>query len=134
VEPLRDIKIFEQPTKTRILQKYQFSFPWPLSERHCMIEVHSVPMNQAVSIVLKTPQEKYYLGKKIFEGNEGETWMRINVGCIFVEYLEENKTRLIIMTSCDPNIVRFYLELFTKLHFKFRHQACLIIYDGNSKI
>jgi hypothetical protein len=71
-----------------------------------MLEFYAVPMDKALMIVLKTPETDKYLGYNVPRAHRGETRMRVNIGCLYVEYVSEFQTKLTIMTSCDANIVR----------------------------
>lgn len=136
MESLKKVVIYEQPTKTRVLLKYIFDFPWPLSERHCFLEFYSVPMNKALMIINRSPVENNYLGRALPKVHRGETFMRVNLGCLLVEYLSENQTRLTIMNSCDANIVittQSFLPNFI-INFGTKHLLYYMMEEIRSKI
>ena len=55
---------------------------------------------------MKTPTEGY-LGEELPKPSKGEISMKVNLGCLYVESLSEESTRLIIVMSADGNIVIF---------------------------
>ena len=97
--------MYSDPSKTKKLLKYIFDFPWPIAERHCVLDFFARPRENSLLIVYYTPEYKKYFDFDIPEPAPGETRMRVNIGSIFVEYLNENQTKLTILTSADGNIV-----------------------------
>ena len=100
------MKIVSEPCKTRKLLSYLFDFPWPLSLRHCIIEYNAMPAENGVMAIMKTPIDTY-MGEKLPTPSKGEVCMKINFGWVFIQYLDEENTNLIVVMSVDGNIVNF---------------------------
>ena len=109
VKVLTKIDLLAEPTITRKLTKYHFWFPWPLSNRQCVLEFNAVPLisQKACLITMKSPESENYMRTKIppFEDNEVRMWIRI--GCLYAQMIDENSTLVKFMISADGNIVRY---------------------------
>ena len=67
-----------------------------------------MPIKKSVMVVMKTPSNNEYLGQDIIpKPQRGETRMRVIIGCINVEYVNESESKLTFLTSADGNIVIF---------------------------
>ena len=82
-----------------------FDFPWPLAARHCFLEFNAVPMDKAVVITMKSPVGNYLL-EDLPAIDRGATQMWVRAGCIYVEFVNENETRITFLISADGNIVK----------------------------
>ena len=107
VDILKQVDIYATPTITRKLTKYHFWFPWPVSDRHCILDFNAVPLpsRKATLITMKTPTSENYLNMKIPALAKDEVRMWVRVGCLYAEYVDVNKTRVIFMINSDMNIV-----------------------------
>lgn len=106
---LKQVDVYHSPTMTRKLVKYLFWFPWPVSDRHCVMEFNALPLVQrrALIVTMKSPTSENYLNFKIPALRDGETRMWVRVGCLYAEYIDENRSKVVFMINSDMNIVRF---------------------------
>ena len=101
------IEVLAEPTITRKLTKFHFWFPWPLSNRQCVIEFSAfpIPREKACMILMRTPESENYLGHEVPPFAEGEVKMWVRAGCLYAQVVDENTTRIMFLVSADLNIV-----------------------------
>lgn len=102
------IEVLAEPTVTRKLAKFHFWFPWPCSNRQCVIEFSAfpIPREKACMILMRTPESENYLGNKVPPFAEGEVKMWVRVGCLYAQVIDENTTRIMFLVSADLNSVK----------------------------
>jgi hypothetical protein len=130
------VQVYSEPTKTRKLLKYLFEFPWPLSDRHLVLEFYAVPMQNCVMIAMKTPTSEKFLDENVPQPQPGETRIQVNLGCIFVEHISETESKLTIMMSANANVVIFpqsFLPQFL-INFGTKHIMYYIMETVKEKI
>ena len=132
---MKEVHIISEPSKTRKLVKYLFDFPWPLAARHCFLEFNAVPVEKGVVITMKTPVGKY-LQEDLPALERGATQMWVRVGCIHVEFVNENETRIIFLISADGNIVRNIQRFLPNflLNFGTKHIMFYMMEEFRNKI
>ena len=120
VDALKSCEIFSSPTMTRKLVKYHFWFPWPVSDRHCVIEFNAVPLPErhACMVTMRSPSSENYMNIKIPQLNEGETRMWVRTGCLYIEFIDPEHTRVTYVVNCDLNIALLPMVL---INFGTKH-------------
>jgi hypothetical protein len=120
VDALKGCEILASPTMTRKLVKYHFWFPWPVSDRHCIVEFNALPLpdRHACMVTMKTPSSENYMNMKIPALNEGETRMWVRTGCLYIEYIDPVRTRVTYVVTCDLNIALLPMVL---INFGTKH-------------
>ena len=108
VSVVTKIDILSEPTITRKLTKFHYWFPWPLSNRQCLIEFNAFPIisQKGCMIMMRTPESENYMGKKTPPFEPGEVKMWVRIGCLYAQIVDENTTKVTFMVSADGNIVR----------------------------
>lgn len=93
----------------RKLIKNHYWFPWPVSDRHCVLEFNAIPVphRRASIITMRTPTSENYLNFKIPPLKDGQVRMWVRVGCLYAQYVDTDKTKVIFMVNSDMNIVKF---------------------------
>ncbi|CAG9311953.1 unnamed protein product [Blepharisma stoltei] len=106
VQVLNGVEIIAEPTNSRKLGFYNFWFPWPLSDRQCVLEFSAYPVRseQGVLIMMKTPETSKYLGAEIPAAAEGLARMNIPIGGVFVQYISPILTKVVIVVQANGNI------------------------------
>ena len=107
MDALKDISIIHEASTLRKLAKYHFHFPWPGSDRHCMIEFtgHRLIQKQGIMISMISPSKNTYFNTPVPEPAHNETRMRMNLGCLYAEKITNNQCKIIFCVSADINIV-----------------------------
>ena len=90
------------------LTKYHFWFPWPLSDRQCLLAFNAIPMpeRRAMIITMKTPDTNTFFDEAIPAPTPGEVRMKMNLGCLYAEAVNQSQSKIIFVVSADGNIVR----------------------------
>ena len=86
---------------------------------------------------MKTPSNNEYLGQDIIpKPQRGETRMRVIIGCINVEYVNESESKLTFLTSADGNIVIFIQRFLPQflINFGTKHIMYYIMQELRTKI
>ncbi|OMJ86739.1 hypothetical protein SteCoe_11675 [Stentor coeruleus] len=133
VDVLKQVDVYHSPTMTRKLVKYLFWFPWPVSDRHCVMEFNALPLVQrrALIVTMKSPTSENYLNFKIPALRDGETRMWVRVGCLYAEYVDENRTKVVFMINSDMNIAILPLVL---INFGAKHIMYYVMDKLRNKI
>jgi hypothetical protein len=109
VSVLKRVVVIAEPTITRKLARFHFWFPWPMSDRQCIIEFNALPIPEknACMITMRTPLSENYLDRKIPQFDDGEVQMSVRTGCLYAQSLDENTTKIVFVVNADGNIVKF---------------------------
>jgi len=103
VSSIKSTQVLLQPTLFRKVLRQHFSFPWPISDRECILEFFGVPdyHKGSVMILMKSCQGAYM--EDSF--SQRLTPLRVPLGCIYVEFLGPQSTRVVICVHANPDIV-----------------------------
>mmetsp|Transcript_25239 Transcript_25239/g.24853 ORF Transcript_25239/g.24853 Transcript_25239/m.24853 type:complete len:194 (+) Transcript_25239:269-850(+) len=106
VQVLNGVETIAEPTNSRKLGFYNFWFPWPLSDRQCVLEFSTYPVKseQGILIMMKTPENSKYLNIDIPGPLEGLVRMNIPIGGVFVQYISPMLTKVVIVVQANGNI------------------------------
>jgi hypothetical protein len=108
VDVLKEVEMVYELSLLKKLTKYHFWFPWPLSDRQCLIAFSAFPLldRKALMITMRTPQEGgLYYNREIPEAKNGEVRMKINLGCLYAESVGDGMCKIVFVVSADGNIV-----------------------------
>jgi hypothetical protein len=87
--------------KYKFLCSYEFKFPWPISGRDMISYGSGVDMleeDQSVLVVIKTPDLEN------FKLNEDNVHIMCNYAGIYIKYISENETKIILIANVDPKL------------------------------
>lgn len=86
--------------------KYDFWFPWPLSNRECLLEFSAfpVPEDQSMLIIMRTPNDSY-LNTLLPASQNGSIRMSIPIGCILVKYISPYLTKISILVQANASTI-----------------------------
>jgi len=92
------------PCKFKKLMRYHFWFPWPLTNRECLLDFAAYPVTekQAMLILMKSPEE--YLGLDMPLPDANSVRMEVDIGGIFVQWMDVNITRVQILVKANAKI------------------------------
>jgi hypothetical protein len=102
------VNLLESPARFKKLMKYSFWFPWPLTNRECLLDFSAYPVaeEQAMLITMKTPAEEY-LGNALPLPTADVVRMEVNVGCILVQWVAPSSTKVEILVQANAKIGSF---------------------------
>jgi len=106
VDVLKEVHVLAEPTQTRKFALYNFWFPWPLSDRECMLEFVAIPVaaEKAACIVMRTPKSNSYMNSEIPPVADGKKRMTMNIGCLYAQSLSPTQSRIVFIAQVNPNI------------------------------
>ncbi|CAG9319875.1 unnamed protein product [Blepharisma stoltei] len=106
VDVLKQVTVFESPSRTRKFARYNFWFPWPLSDRECMLEFAAFPIvsEKAICIVMRSPKSDNYMNFDIPPPAEGKKRMFMNIGCLYAQVISPTQTKIIFIAQANANI------------------------------
>ena len=107
IHALSSVEVLSAPARFKKLMKYTFWFPWPLSNRECFLEFsgYPVPDDQAMLIVMRSPQQKY-MGLQIPAAGEEVQRMSVPLGCIYVQYISPSVTKVCILVQANATCIQ----------------------------
>lgn len=107
---MSQVQILAAPAKFKKLMKYQFWFPWPLTSRECLLEFSAYPVaeKQGMLIIMRTPYDKY-LNFELPPENLETVRMSIPIGCLFVQYISKDITKVSILVQANASLISYTL-------------------------
>ena len=95
-------KILRKDSKYKFLCKYEFQFPWPISNRDMISYGYGVDMleeDKSVLVVIKTPTNGI---SDLLDDNN--IHINCNFSGIHIQYISENETKIILIANVDPKL------------------------------
>lgn len=85
--------------------KYNFWFPWPLTNRECFLDfsAYPVPEEQSIMILMRSPVEKY-MGLDIPQTVPNIDRMIVPMGCLLIKSILPSLTEVTIMVQANSNV------------------------------
>eukprot|EP00361_Fabrea_salina_P007136 CAMPEP_0202440484 /NCGR_PEP_ID=MMETSP1345-20130828/36722_1 /ASSEMBLY_ACC=CAM_ASM_000843 /TAXON_ID=342563 /ORGANISM="Fabrea Fabrea salina" /LENGTH=232 /DNA_ID=CAMNT_0049055085 /DNA_START=764 /DNA_END=1460 /DNA_ORIENTATION=+ len=105
VSSIRGSEVLLQPSRFRKLLRYHFSFPWPVSDRECILEFCGIPIHDeaAVIILMKNAKGEKYLGTELPSRRE-MTQLIVPMGCLYLQILSPQRTKVVFCVNASANI------------------------------
>jgi hypothetical protein len=99
---LSQVNILASPARFKKLLQFNFWFPWPLSNRECILEFSGYPVaeEQGIIIMMRSPKNKY-MNQELPEIPEGSIRMSVPIGCLFVQYISSEYTKVSILVQAN---------------------------------
>lgn len=85
--------------------KYNFWFPWPLTNRECFLDFSAYPVaeEQSIMILMRSPVDKY-MNFDIPQPVENIHRMIVPMGCILVKSILPSLIEVTIMVQANSNV------------------------------
>jgi hypothetical protein len=107
IHALSQVTVLSSPSKFKKLMKFNFWFPWPLTNRECLLEfsAYPVPEDQAILILMRSPGSKY-LNTVLPETNNQIIRMIVPIGCISIQYVSPKLTKVSILVQANATVIQ----------------------------
>jgi hypothetical protein len=104
IHALSQVNVLASPAKFKKLMKYNFWFPWPLTNRECYLEfsAYPVPEDQGILVIMRSPKTSY-MELKLPESTSTIERMNVKLGCILIQYISPNLTKVSILVQANAN-------------------------------
>ena len=97
--------VINSTSNLKKFMKYNFWFPWPLTNRECFIDFSAYPVaeEQSIMIIMRSPISKY-MDLEIPDADLNIQRMIVPLGCILIKSILPGLTEVTIMVQANSNV------------------------------